>query len=511
MYWCKIAQTEAEFNAIARLNYETFVEEIPQHEKNGEGLRIDSFHEQNTYVIVLSGTELVGMIALRAKRPFSLDLKIGEVEKHLPDSGKLCEIRLLAVRKAHRNGRVFFLLARALSDFCCEEGYDAAVISGTTRELKLYGQLGFRPFAEPVGKGDAVFVPMVTTRKQYGQSVAARLQTKKKTFFPGPVQLSGKLAAPFGEEAISHRSATFQAVFDEAKERLRIMASASPHFLFGSGTLANEAMIAQLANLNTKGLVLVNGEFGRRLKEQANRWKLDFDVLEEAWGEPFSARTIETAMQKSSAGWVLMVHGETSTGMLNDFETIAELCKKRGARLCVDCVSSFGAVPFSLQNVWLATAVSGKAVGTMSGVAIVFAHHHISPNDSLPAYLDLGLYAKEIPFTLSYGLLKSFNQALQAYPNRYLLLQRRLDLLKRETKDWPLLSGDFPTIMTFRTDERFSGFLQAAQLSGFEMHAKSGYLKERGLFQISCIQPQFEEDLESLMKFYGVYKTYATT
>lgn len=34
MYWCKIAQTEKEFEAIARLNYETFVEEIPQHEPN---------------------------------------------------------------------------------------------------------------------------------------------------------------------------------------------------------------------------------------------------------------------------------------------------------------------------------------------------------------------------------------------------------------------------------------------------------------------------------------------
>lgn len=34
MYWCKIAHTEAEFEEIARLNYETFVEEIPQHPPN---------------------------------------------------------------------------------------------------------------------------------------------------------------------------------------------------------------------------------------------------------------------------------------------------------------------------------------------------------------------------------------------------------------------------------------------------------------------------------------------
>lgn len=511
MYWCKIAQTEAEFNAIARLNYETFVEEIPQHEENEDGMRVDPFHKENTYIIVLSDTELVGMIALRAERPFSLDGKIGKVEDHLPEVGKVCEIRLLAVRKTHRNGRVFFLLARALSDFCCEEGYESAVISGTTRELKLYDQLGFRPFAEPVGKEGAFFVPMVTTRDQYTQSVAARLQARKKNFFPGPVQLNKGLAKPFSEEVVSHRSAAFETLYKDAKEQLRRMASASPHLLFGSGTLANETMIAQLVQLKTKGLVLVNGEFGRRLKEQATRWKLDFEVIEEAWGKPFSIQQVKGAMEKSDAGWVLMAHGETSTGMLNDFEAVAALCKKQEAKLCIDCISSFGAVPFSLENAWLATAVSGKAIGTMSGVAIVFAHHLIAPDENLPTYLDLGLYVNNVPFTLSYGLVKSLGHALQAYPERYLELQQRLDLLKRETQDWPFISGDFPTTMTFRAAKEFGGFLQAAQLSGYELHAQSSYLKERGLFQISCIQPKFREDLESLMKFYRTYKTYTAT
>lgn len=508
MYWCKIAGTEAEFQAIAKLNYKTFVEEIPQHEQHASGMRVDPFHDQNTYLIVLSDLEVVGMIALRAERPFSLDMKIGKVEEQLPDIGKVCEIRLLAVDKAHRNGRVFFLLARALSDFCYEQEYDSAVISGTTRELKLYRQLGFRPFADPVGKGDAVFIPMITTRKQYGQSVAARLQTKRKTFFPGPVQLTEKLADPFSEEVVSHRTATFQALLDETKEKLQEMASAEPHLLFGSGTLANEAMIAQLTNLDGKGLILLNGEFGSRLKKQAHRWQLDFETIELQWGEHFSIQEVEQTIKRQGISWLLMVHGETSTGMINPLEEIAALCEKWKVKLCVDCVSSFGAMPFSLENAWLATAVSGKAVGTMSGVAIVFAHHPICPNEKLPAYLDLGLYKNKIPFTLSFSLLKSFNQALKAYPERYFLLANRLDLLRQETKAWPLIAPGFPTIMTFCTDERFEGFLQSAHLSGFELHMKSGYLKERNLFQISCIQPSFEEDLESLLKFHKIYSTY---
>ena len=75
MYWCKIARTEKEFEAIARLNYETFVEEIPQHEPDPSGMRVDEFHLENVYVIVMKDQELAGMVAFRGERPFSLDQK----------------------------------------------------------------------------------------------------------------------------------------------------------------------------------------------------------------------------------------------------------------------------------------------------------------------------------------------------------------------------------------------------------------------------------------------------
>lgn len=508
MYWCKIARTDAEFTEISKLNYATFVEEIPQHEADATGMRVDSFHKQNTYLVVLSDTTLVGMIALRADRPFSLDRKIGRVEDHLGEVGRICEIRLLAVQKEHRNGRVFFLLARALSDYCCEQGYDAAVISGTTRELKLYGQLGFRPFAEPVGTGDAVFIPMVTTRTAYAQSVAARLQAKRRLFLPGPVRLAGEVALPFSEEPMSHRSSTFQAIYQEAKGRLNALAQASAYLLSGSGTLANEAILAQISRLPERGLILANGEFGTRLIKQADRWGLDFDKVEVPWGEAFDDKKIEEYLATGQYGWLLMVHGETSTGMLNGLQSIGVLCDKYQVRLCADCISSFGAVPFLLNNIWLASAVSGKAIGTMSGLAIVFANHDISEDPSLPSYLDLGRYQHDIPFTLPFGLLKSFAVALKQYPERYQLLEGRFVAMKQEIRDWPLLAEGFPTALSVATEGRFADFPEDAHLSGFELHAQSGYLRERGIFQISCIQPDFEKDWTALQKFYTKYFEY---
>ncbi len=148
-YFFKIATSDAEFEQIHHLNYQTFSEEIPQHQRNAEQRLVDQFHAENTYIICIKNDELVGMIAVRENRPFSLDRKIGAVEDSLPVAVNYpCEVRLMAVKKEFRNGRVFLGMAQFLIKYCLKKGYDVAVISGTTRQLKLYGQMGFRPFAQ---------------------------------------------------------------------------------------------------------------------------------------------------------------------------------------------------------------------------------------------------------------------------------------------------------------------------------------------------------------------------
>ena len=59
----KLASTPEEFEAIHRLNYLSFVEEIPQHAANPDKRLVDRFHGENTYAICLAGDQLVGMIA----------------------------------------------------------------------------------------------------------------------------------------------------------------------------------------------------------------------------------------------------------------------------------------------------------------------------------------------------------------------------------------------------------------------------------------------------------------
>ena len=92
----KLADRPEEFEAIHRLNYRTFVQEIPQHAANAEERLVDRFHAENTYAVCLQGEELVGMIAGRSQRPFSLDQKLGgELDRHLPPHDRVVEVRLL--------------------------------------------------------------------------------------------------------------------------------------------------------------------------------------------------------------------------------------------------------------------------------------------------------------------------------------------------------------------------------------------------------------------------------
>ncbi len=159
----KIASEPWEFEAIHSLNYRTFVEEIPQHTGNKSHRLVDKFHHQNTYVVCVRDHALLGMLAIHDKRPFSLDKKLEELDSFLPDYTSICEIRLLTIEKKHRKTAIFTGILKKVFFLALERGYDLAVISGATRQLKLYKHIGLQPFGPLVGKKNAQYQPMYFT------------------------------------------------------------------------------------------------------------------------------------------------------------------------------------------------------------------------------------------------------------------------------------------------------------------------------------------------------------
>ena len=156
----KVASEDWEFEQIHRLNYETFVEEIPQHEGNAERSLVDMFHGENTYFICVRDGRVIGMVASRDRRPFSLDRKLEDLDSYLPRGETVCEIRLLSVARNHRSGRVMQGLLTALAQHCIDRGYDVAIISGTVQQERLYRRLGFVAFGPSVGTAEAFYQPM---------------------------------------------------------------------------------------------------------------------------------------------------------------------------------------------------------------------------------------------------------------------------------------------------------------------------------------------------------------
>jgi predicted N-acetyltransferase YhbS len=159
----KSATEPAEFLQIHQLNYQTFVEEIQQHAANGQRILIDKFHHKNHYIIAKKEDTVIGMVCYNHERPFSLESKVDQLDNFLPTYNKLAEIRLLAIIPQERKGLVAYKLLQYLIIELIQLGTDAAIISGTTRQLKLYTHIGFIPFGQPVGTEAASFQPMYIT------------------------------------------------------------------------------------------------------------------------------------------------------------------------------------------------------------------------------------------------------------------------------------------------------------------------------------------------------------
>lgn len=159
----KPATESYEFEQIHRLNYQTFVEEIPQHEQNSKEVLVDKFHFKNQYIISLRDQKLIGMVCYNTQRPFSLDQKIPDLDTYLPVYINIAEIRLLSVSPDERKTTVAYRLLQYLCFELMRLRIDTAVISGTTRQLRLYSQMGFTAFGPLVGKPEALYQPMYIT------------------------------------------------------------------------------------------------------------------------------------------------------------------------------------------------------------------------------------------------------------------------------------------------------------------------------------------------------------
>lgn len=507
-YQFKIATEPWEFEQILSLNYETFVEEIPQHPANPHRILTDVFHPENTYLICTRGNEVLGMLAVRGRRPFSLDKKLENLDAYLPEGLTPCEVRLLAVRKNVRRSRIVHGLLAQTVRYCLEKGYNAALISGYLNQLPLYRHLGFVPFGPIVGNEQARFQPMYLTVEQHATAKTSFLpqNVAPVNLLPGPVELSPAVRDALTAPPLSHRSREYLTFHRQTQKRLcELVGAQSVQILTGSGTLANQAIAAQLTLLPGKGLILSNGEFGERLIHQAQGFGLDFDRIQLPWGEPFEEDMLRQKIEAySPLQWIWAVCCETSTGMLNEPEMLGKISREFGLHLCLDCISAVGNVRLDLSEVYLASACSSKGLRSVAGLALVFYNHTLMPpTRPLPAYLDLYAYeqADGVPFTIASNWVKALAAVLNECDYSYRFSQiASLDRWLRKKLTalglTPLVPQEkaCPGILTLPLhrplDSRTIG--DKLKKSGFWVSYESGYLLEKNWIQI-CLMSQVSQ------------------
>lgn len=507
----KVAVEPWEFDAVHALNYKTFVEEIPQHAPNQDRRLADKFDRENTYIICVNAErrELAGMIAFRDKRPFSLDSKLENLDAHLPPGHSLCEIRLLAVEEKYRYTRISQGLIATLVQHAIDCGHDMAVISGTVRQIKLYKFLGFVPFGPLVGPPEAQYQPMYLTLDAYKELKTRSRSFAQKSpelanddtlafnFLPGPVEFSADVLSAYGQKPCSHRGDVFMREFQEVQALLcGLVHAGNVQMLMGPGTMANDAVAGQLSLLGQPGLILVSGEFGRRLVKNANGAKLIFQTVELPEGQAFQRTDLERALKAHpDTAWVWGTHCETSTGVLNDLAMYKQVCAEHGVKLCLDCISSIGTVPVDLRGVYLASGTSGKGLASVTGLALVFHHHDLVPApDYLPCVLDLGLYqaSRGVPFTIQSNVVRALRVALLSHDweRRYEEVRGWSRSIRRKLAeiDAPILAPDacaMPAVVTIvlppiHSSERIGNRLKE---HGVLISYQSHYLLERNWIQ----------------------------
>jgi aspartate aminotransferase-like enzyme/GNAT superfamily N-acetyltransferase len=521
----KLATEPGEIEQIHRFNYRTFVDEIPQHAPNPDGRLVDRFHDENTYVIGVSDGRVVAMLALRGNRPFSLDSKLPDLDGHLPPGRRVVEIRLLAIDPERRRGPVFHALLHFAAEQCLARGYDLAIISGTTRQLKLYRHLGFKPFGPLVGTDGAQFQPMFLTlegfveRARTGHSLRMFARAipshQPLNFLPGPVAMSPAVVAAFSRPPESHRGRAFLDDLMALRARLsRFVNATSVQVLPGSGSLGTDCVGAQLSLLGGRGVILSNGEFGERLASHARGFALDFAHVCAEWGHVFSRTEIESALEgEPHARWLWAVHHETSSGVLNDLAMLRDLCAARGIRLCLDCISSIGVVPVDLAGVWLATGVSGKGLGAYAGLALAFYSELLAnPIGRVPRYLDLAHWesADGVPFTHSSNLVRALEAAMTEAEiegaGRFVRIAQLADELRGGFRNlgFEMVAPEAhacPAIVTVAMREPGAAMRLGEQLerAGFLLSYRSQYLVDRNWIQACLMGAVTEGDVAALL------------
>ncbi|MDX1521472.1 MAG: alanine--glyoxylate aminotransferase family protein [Anaerolineae bacterium] len=179
---------------------------------------------------------------------------------------------------------------------------------------------------------------------------------------PGPSMVHPRVLRAMAHPLVGHMDPQFLQIMAEIQELLRYVYQTKNKLTIpvsGTGSAAMEAAVCNFIEPGDVIVIGINGYFGHRLADMAERYGATVRPIEKPWGEVFSPDEIEAELKKGPAKMVGLIHAETSTGAMQPMEDMAEVIHRHGALFLIDCVTSLGGVPVKIDEWGVDVAYSG--------------------------------------------------------------------------------------------------------------------------------------------------------
>jgi alanine-glyoxylate transaminase / serine-glyoxylate transaminase / serine-pyruvate transaminase len=268
---------------------------------------------------------------------------------------------------------------------------------------------------------------------------------------PGPSNVHPRVLQALSLPLVGHLDPQFVDLMNQIQEMLRYVFQTQNSLTIpvsGTGSAGMEAALCNFIEPGDPVLVCVMGYFGERLAEIASRYGAQVTRLAHPWGEAFTPEDVRDALQKTPAHLVAMIQAETSTGVRQPMEGMADIVHAQGGLLVMDCVASLGGLPIKVDewDVDIAFSGSQKCLSVPPGLAPITvgprAQAYLAGRKSKIAnwYLDLTMVSKfwgkertyhhTAPISLNYALYEGLKLIVEeGLENRWERHRRNAELL----------------------------------------------------------------------------------
>lgn len=202
------------------------------------------------------------------------------------------------------------------------------------------------------------------------------MHTERLLLGPGPSNPYPEVYEAFTRPVIGHLDPVFLGLLDETQDMLRQVFRTENQLtlpISATGSAGMEACVVNLVEPGDKVIIAVNGVFGGRMCEVAERAGAQVIRLDYEWGKAWDPdQVIETQERNPDARFVGVVHAETSTGVVSDVAALRTL-QDTDTMLLVDCVTSLGGSELEIDAWGVDAAYSGtqKCLGVPPGLSPV--------------------------------------------------------------------------------------------------------------------------------------------